>query len=98
MAASSSVEAGFARQRADKWIWFARIVKSRADAAALVAKGHVRVNGVRIHAPAHMLKGDDVLTIALDRRVRVVKIVDFAQRREGAMSAAALYTDLSVPD
>ena len=82
-------------QRADKWIWFARIVKTRADAASLVTHGHVRVNGARIAAPAHALKRGDVLTIALDRRVRLVKILDFAQRRGDARQAAGLYADLS---
>ena len=35
------------RQRLDKWIWFARIVKSRVLAVRLVEAGHVRVNGSR---------------------------------------------------
>jgi ribosomal 50S subunit-recycling heat shock protein len=41
-----------ARQRIDKWLWFARIIKSRSLAAKLVADGHVRVNSVRVSAPA----------------------------------------------
>ncbi|HEX5867378.1 MAG TPA: S4 domain-containing protein, partial [Beijerinckiaceae bacterium] len=33
------------RQRLDKWLWFARFVKSRTSAAKLVGEGFVRVNG-----------------------------------------------------
>jgi ribosome-associated heat shock protein Hsp15 len=36
------------RQRLDKWLWHARVVKARTLAAALVEAGHVRINGVRI--------------------------------------------------
>ncbi|HWN79894.1 MAG TPA: S4 domain-containing protein, partial [Bradyrhizobium sp.] len=39
------------RQRLDKWLWHARVVKARTSAAALVEAGHVRINGVREKAP-----------------------------------------------
>ncbi|MBV5270568.1 MAG: RNA-binding S4 domain-containing protein, partial [Afipia sp.] len=52
------------RQRLDKWLWHARVVKTRTDAAALVAKGRVRINGARQTSPGHAVKDGDVLTIA----------------------------------
>jgi len=70
------------------------VVKARTGAAALVGAGHVRVNGVRETAPGHAVKAGDVLTIGLDRRVRVLKIVGFAQRRGDAAAARGLYDDL----
>jgi ribosome-associated heat shock protein Hsp15 len=82
------------RQRLDKWLWHARVVKARTSAAALVEAGHVRINGVRETAPGHAVKAGDVLTIGLDRTVRILKVVGFAQRRGGAASARALYLDL----
>jgi ribosome-associated heat shock protein Hsp15 len=85
------------RQRIDKWLWHARVVRTRADAASLVAKGHVRVNGARETSPGHTVKPDDVLTIALDRIVRVLKVAGFAERRGDAPSARLLYTDLQRP-
>jgi ribosome-associated heat shock protein Hsp15 len=72
------------RQRLDKWLWHARVVKARSSAAALVEAGHVRVNGVREKAPGHAVKAGDVLTIGLDRSVRVLKVVGFAERRGDA--------------
>jgi len=82
------------RQRLDKWLWHARVVKARSSAAELVASGHVRINGTRETSPGHGVKPGDVLTIALDRSVRVLKIVGFAERRGDAASARVLYDDL----
>jgi len=82
------------RQRLDKWLWHARLVKARTSAAALVEAGHVRINGVRETSPGHAIKAGDVVTVGLDRTVRVLKIVGFAERRGNAVSARALYVDL----
>jgi len=82
------------RQRLDKWLWHARVVKARSSAAALVAAGHVRINGVREKAPGHAVKPGDVLTIALDNSVRILKVVAFAERRGDASAARVLYEDL----
>ena len=82
------------RQRLDKWLWHARVVKARSSAAALVEAGHVRINGVREKAPGHAVKPGDVLTIALDNSVRILKVVAFAERRGDATAARVLYEDL----
>jgi ribosome-associated heat shock protein Hsp15 len=88
------VPAGLDRQRIDKWLWHARLVRTRGAAASLAGSGYVRVNGARIGAPGRMVRSGDVITVALDRRVRVVKIVGFVERRGSAGSAATLYEDL----
>ncbi|HVX76146.1 MAG TPA: RNA-binding S4 domain-containing protein [Bradyrhizobium sp.] len=82
------------RQRLDKWLWHARVVKARTSAAALVEAGHVRINGVREQAPGHGVKVGDVLTIGLDRSVRVLKVIGFAERRGDAAAARVLYDEL----
>jgi len=83
------------RQRIDKWLWHARIVRTRSAAAALAASGHVRLNGTRIDAPAKAVKAGDVVTIALDARVRVLKVTGFALRRGAAEQGRALYEDMA---
>ena len=50
-------------------------MKARTSAAALVEAGHVRINGVREKAPGHSVKAGDVLTIGLDRSVRVLRVL-----------------------
>ena len=82
------------RQRIDRWLWHARLVRTRGAAAALAGSGYVRVNGARINAPGRMIRAGDVITIALDRGVRVLKVIGFVDRRGPAPSAAALYQDL----
>ena len=82
------------RQRLDKFLWHARVVKPRTSAAQLVESGYVRINGVRETAPGHAVKAGDVLTIGLDRSVRVLKVIGFSERRGDAASARVLYDDL----
>ena len=83
------------RQRLDKWLWHARVVRARAGAAALVEAGHVRVNGAREKSPGHAVKPGDVVTVSLDRIVRVLKVVGFSERRGDAAAATVLYDDLT---
>ena len=89
--ASSEPSATASRQRIDKWLWHARMVRTRSAAAALVEAGHVRVNGSRVLAAGHMLRAGDVVTLALDRSVKVMGVIGFAERRGDATAARALY-------
>ena len=82
------------RQRLDKWLWHARVVKARTSAAALIEAGHVRINGTREKSPGHAVKLGDVLTVGLDNSVRVLKVAGFSERRGDATAARVLYEDL----
>jgi ribosome-associated heat shock protein Hsp15 len=90
------VPAEIDRQRIDRWLWHARLVRTRSDAAALAGSGYVRVNGMRIDAPGRMVRAGDVITVALDRRVRVVKVRGFRERRGPAGTGETLYEELTV--
>jgi len=83
------------RQRIDKWLWHARVVRTRTAAAALAGSGHVRLNGTRIDAASQPVRPGDVITIALDRSVRVLKVKGFAGRRGASDAARTLYDDLT---
>jgi ribosome-associated heat shock protein Hsp15 len=87
-------EASPARQRVDKWLWFARVVKRRTLAAKLVTEGRIRVNAVRIGNPAKTVGPGDVLTIALEREVKVLRILANGERRGPYSEARLLYVDL----
>jgi ribosome-associated heat shock protein Hsp15 len=84
------------RQRIDKWLWHARMVRTRSAAASLTEAGFVRLNGKRVTAPGHLVRVGDVVTLALDRAVKVVKVEGFCERRGSALSARALYRDLTM--
>jgi ribosome-associated heat shock protein Hsp15 len=83
------------KQRIDKWLWHARVVRTRSSAAALVDDGLVRLNGERVSANSQPVKTSDVLTIALDRHIRIMKVMGFAERRGDATDAAKLFEDLT---
>ncbi|SRR5690606_22078642 len=85
------------RQRVDKWLWHARVTRTRTAAQKLVEAGYVRLNGTRLTAASHAVKVGDVLTIALDERVKVLEIRAFADRRGGFPAAQTLYEDRSPP-
>ena len=85
------------RQRLDRWLWHARVVKTRDLAKALIEGGHVRVDRERETKAGHAVKRGETLTITLPGRVRVLKILGFVERRGSAEVAASLYEDLSPP-
>jgi ribosome-associated heat shock protein Hsp15 len=87
--------AGEQRQRIDKWLFFARVVKSRSLAAKLVQAGRVRVNREKTDQAAQPVKPGDVLTINLDRRVIVLRVVLAGERRGPFEEARTLYEDMS---
>ncbi|HEY8030811.1 MAG TPA: RNA-binding S4 domain-containing protein [Methylocella sp.] len=85
------------RQRLDKWLWFARVTRTRSLAARLVTGGHVRLNARRIETPAKGVGPGDVLTIALERRVRVLKVVAPGKSRRSFTEASNLFEELPDP-
>lgn len=85
------------RQRIDKWLWHARVVRTRNAAAQLVTSGHVRLDGAKITAPGQAVRAGHVVTIVLDRSVKVLKVLNFADRRGDAIAARVLYDNLTPP-
>ena len=71
------------------------MVRTRAAAAALTAAGFVRLNGKRMTAAGHPVRVGDVVTLVLDRTVRVVRVEGFCERRGGPPVARALYRDMT---
>jgi ribosome-associated heat shock protein Hsp15 len=84
-------------QRLDKWLWFARIVKSRTLAAQLVEDGKVRVNRAKVAKPAQAVRPNDVLTIVIRGNVHVLRVVAPGARRGPPAEARLLYEPLSPP-
>ncbi|WP_192182099.1 RNA-binding S4 domain-containing protein [Mesorhizobium amorphae] len=85
------------RQRIDKWLFFSRAVKSRSLAAKLVVAGRVRINRDKAAQASDLVKPGDVLTITLERRIFVWKVLGVGVRRGPAEEARLLYEDMSPP-
>ena len=84
-------------QRLDKWLWFAHVMRTRRGAQEIAVSGHVRLGGKRVSSASQQVRAGDVLTIALEGRVRVLEVVGFALRRGNAAAAARLFRDHSPP-
>jgi ribosome-associated heat shock protein Hsp15 len=84
-------------QRIDKWLWYARFLKSRSLATVLATSGRLRANGTVIAKAHHQVRPGDVLTFPLGHHIRVIKILSPGVRRGPAPEAQALYEDLSPP-
>jgi ribosome-associated heat shock protein Hsp15 len=89
--------AGLRSQRIDKWLWTARIVRTRSLSAALVAGGHVRIGRVKVHKPAHPVQPGQNVTVSLPSRVLVLEVMAVAERRGPANTARHLYRELPMP-
>ena len=83
------------RQRLDKWLWHARVTKTRTLAQKLIASGAVRVNGQRVLATDQRVGPGDGLTLLVHERLRVLRVTAIADRRGSASVAATLYEDIS---
>jgi len=88
---------GAGSQRIDKWLFFARVVKSRSLAQKLAVSGRVRINGAKCDHASDTVKPGDVLTITLERRILVYRVLDPGCRRGPAEEAHTLYEDMSQP-
>jgi len=86
---------GAATQRLDKWLWFARLLKSRTLAAEFVAAGKVRLNKAKVEKASHVVRVGDVLTTTLSRRVRVFRVTGLGERRGPSAAARSLYEELT---
>jgi ribosome-associated heat shock protein Hsp15 len=84
-------------QRVDKWLWFARVSKSRTLAAELVVAGKVRVNRTRAAKASQTVRPGDVLTIAIRGHVQVLKVVALGLRRGPPAEARQLYEAIGPP-
>jgi ribosome-associated heat shock protein Hsp15 len=81
--------------RIDKYLWFARIVKTRALAQAMAENGRVRIGGRVIDRAHAAVKVGDVLSFAQRGTVRVLRIEALPARRGPPAEARALYSELT---
>ena len=81
--------------RLDKWLWYARFFKTRANATRAISGGRFRLDGEVMSKPHRAAQPGQILTFVQGDRVRVIRIVALGSRRGPATEAADLYEDLS---
>jgi ribosome-associated heat shock protein Hsp15 len=82
-------------QRLDKWLWCARLAKTRSGAQRAIEAGKVRINGARALKASRLVQVGDVVTATLSGKLSVVRVLGIAERRGPASVARALYDDLT---
>ena len=84
--------------RVDKWLWAARVFKTRSLATEACHGGKVDVNDEAVK-PAKSVRGGDVVRVTLPHgRRRILKVQALGDRRGSVEAARALYEDLTPPE
>jgi ribosome-associated heat shock protein Hsp15 len=81
--------------RLDRFLWFARLCKTRTAAQTMAEGGILRLDGRRIDRAHVPVRVGSTLAFMQGERVRVIRIGALPRRRGPAAEAAALYVDLA---
>ena len=80
--------------RIDLYLHRIRLVKSRTLAQALVAAGHVRIDGKRVGKPSDPIRAGSVIALPLHNRVRIIEVLALPERRGPAGEARRAYREI----
>jgi ribosome-associated heat shock protein Hsp15 len=84
--------------RVDKWLWAARVFKTRSLASTACDGGKVDINA-EAAKPARRVRAGDRIVVSLPRgRRRILKVVGVGERRGSAEAARKLFEDLTPPE
>lgn len=81
--------------RLDKFLFFARLTKTRVLAQDVIGGGHVRIDGKPVTSSHPNIAAGQVITLPLHNAIRVIRVEALPHRRGPAAEALACYTDLS---
>lgn len=80
--------------RLDKWLFFARVFKSRAIAVERIEAGGIRVNDQPCKKPGKLVRPGDRVVVSAFGQVRALQVTALGERRGPASEAQQLYHDL----
>jgi ribosome-associated heat shock protein Hsp15 len=84
--------------RVDKWLWAARVFKTRSLASAACGGGKVDINDDSAKAAKRVRAGDLVKVTLPQGRRRILRVAGIGERRGSAEVARMLYEDLTPPE
>ena len=82
--------------RIDKWLWAARIYKTRSIAADACKNGRVTIGGVTVK-PSHIIKRGEVVSVKKPPITYSFKVLDCIEQRVGAKMLFGVYTNVTDP-
>ena len=83
--------------RIDKWLWAARIFKTRSIAADACKNGRVTINNVNVK-PSHMVKVGETVSVRKPPVTYSFKILQTIEQRVGAKLIPEIYENVTTPD
>ncbi len=83
--------------RIDKWLWAARIFKTRSIAAAACKKGQVSMGGAQLKA-SRMIKAGDVVSVRKPPVTYSFRVLQPIERRVGAKLIPEILENVTTPD
>ena len=83
--------------RIDKWLWAARIFKTRSIAADACKNGRVTINGVNVK-PSHTVKEGETVSVRKPPVTYSFKILKTIEQRVGAKLLPEIYENVTAPD
>lgn len=83
--------------RIDKWLWAARIFKTRSIAADAIKNGRVTIQGVNVK-PSRMVKVGEVVSVRKPPVTYSFKILQTIEQRVGAKLIPQIYENVTTPD
>jgi len=82
--------------RLDKWLWAARIFKTRSIAATACKNGRVTVNGMNVK-PAHTIKAGETVSVKKPPITYSFKVLQCIEQRVGAKLIPNVYENVTDP-
>ena len=83
--------------RIDKWLWAARIFKTRSLAADACKNGRVSIGNVNVK-PSHMVKVGETVNVRKPPVTYSFKILKTIEQRVGAKLIPEIYENVTAPD
>ncbi|PKP87761.1 MAG: RNA-binding protein [Alphaproteobacteria bacterium HGW-Alphaproteobacteria-17] len=80
--------------RLDKLLWFLRFARSRSLAQAIIAAGHIRLDGRRVTRSSCAVHAGATLVLPVGERIEVIRLLTLPVRRGPAPEAQACYVRL----
>ena len=81
--------------RLDLYLYYIRFLKSRNLATKFISASRIRISGHVTQKPHKLVSIDDVLTMTINDRVKILKIINIPYRRGPFLESKLYYEDLT---
>ena len=82
--------------RIDRWLWAARVFKTRSIAADACKNGRVTISGVNVK-PSHVIKRGEVINVKKPPITYSFRVIDCIEQRVGAKLLPQVYENVTAP-